>query len=279
MSRTFPIENRATTLSIDYFLLRRRVSQLLFGTYNWAELNDVKREEVMETIDEGLRQYYFPPTLPPPYAITMGIVHEWSFMRPIHKFTTAAGQRVYPLPDNFERPVGSIYYEANDGDYYDRIPFTNTSRTMRLENQEDEQSPPRYASLQPAESTGEVEQLQELVLHPTPDAEYKLQFQYQALARRLTETQPYPLGGQVHGPGILASCLAAAETRMTGSQGPRHLQFLEKLASNIIRDHQRGAAVMGYNGNNSGRPSFGRGDLRDAGMIYYNDVDYGGYMS
>lgn len=278
MGQTFPIDNRATKLSVDYFLLRRRIANQMYGKYNWAELNDVQREELHEVMDEGVRQYYYPPPLPPPFAFTMGIVHEWSFMQPIFKFKTSAAQRIYPLPDNFERPVGEIYYQSDEDDYYGPIPFTNTTRTMKLENRQEEQSPPRYASLQASDSTGEAEQLQELVLHPTPDGTYALQFQYVALARRLTETQPYPLGGQMHGPGILASCLAAAETYATGSQGPRYMQFLEKLAGNIIRDNERGASVLGYNGNHRGYRAYGRGDIREYGGIFYQDVDYGGYM-
>jgi hypothetical protein len=278
-NNTFPVDNRADSLNIDYFQIRRRVAHEMYALYNWAELTDVQREEVNETIDDGLRNYYEPPPLPPPFALTMGLVHEWSFLRPIHKFRTATGQRVYPLPDNFERPIGSIYYQSDEDDYNGPIPFTNTTRTMKLENREEEQSPPRFASTRPAESTGIEMQKQELILHPTPDSDYALQFQYQALARRLTEDQPYPLGGQMHGPGILASCLAAAETKMTRSQGPRQMQFFEKLAGNIIRDTQRGASLMGYNGNNHRLIAYGRADLREIDGIYYNNVDYDGYMS
>jgi len=148
---------------------------------------------------------------------------------------------------------------------------------LKLENRQEEQSPPRYASIQPAESTGLEPQKQELVLHPTPDSDYGLQFQYQAVARRLTEDQPYPLGGQMHGPGILSACLAAAEMRMTGAQGSQYMNFLSILAGNIIRDTQRGAGVLGYNGNNTSRSLFGRGSVRDYGGIFYQDVLYDNY--
>jgi hypothetical protein len=277
--QTFPQDNRAESLEIDLHLLRRRVSQMMFGKINWAELNDVQRQEVDETIDEGLRQYYFPPPLPPPFAIVMDMVHEWSFMRPFHEFQTSPNQRTYPLPANFERPIGEIYYQADEDDYYGPIPFTNSTRTLKLANRQEEQSPPRFASINAAQSTGVDPQVQELTLHPTPDAEYGLTFQYQAVARRLTEDQPYPLGGQMHGPGILASCLAAAETRMTGSQGSRYMTFLSMLAGNIARDTQRNAGVLGYNGNNRSYRAWGRGEVREYGGVFYQDVDYGGYMS
>jgi len=277
-NNTFPIDNRADDLTIDFFLLRRRIAQQMFATYNYAELDDVQQQEVLEVMDEGLRQYYFPPPLPPPFALNMTIVHEWTFMRPIYKFTTAANQRTYDLPDNFDRPLGEIAYEEDQGDYYAPIPFTNTSQTLKLANRQEEQSPPRWASVRSDDSTGEAPQRQVLELHPTPDAAYALHFQYQAVARRLTEQQSFPLGGQIHGPGILASCLAAAETRATGSQGSRHMQFLERLAGNIARDNQRTAAILGYNGNNRRPGLLGRGELRDLGGIYYENVRYSSYM-
>lgn len=275
--KTFPLDNRAVDLTVDFFLLRRRIGQELGYGYNHATWDDVQNQEVLEVLDEGLRQYYEPPPLPPPYAITSGVVHEWSFMRPIYKFRTAPNQRIYRLPENFERPIGEIYYEIDEGDYYGPIPFSSAPRLMKLENRQEQQSPPRYAAIKPAESTGETPQEQELVLHPTPDDTYKLQFQYQAWARRLTEKQPYPLGGQTHGAGILGSCLASAEARKLNASGPRYMQFMELLAANIIRDTQRGAAVLGYNGNDR-RVVYGRGENRDLGGVFYRDVKYGTYM-
>jgi len=276
--KTFPQQNRITSLQVDFFQIRRRVSNLMFGVHNWAELDDVQREEVKEVIAEGLRQYYYPPPLPPPFALTMGIVHEWSFMKPIHKFNTAADQREYPLPDTFETPVGEIYYQRDEDDYYGPIPFVSTTRNLKLENRQEEQSPPRFASLRAEDSTGDSPQLQLLTLHPTPDKEYSLMFQFVATQSILTEDQPYPLGGQIHGPGILSACLAAAEMYMTGSQGPRYMDFMTKLAGNIIRDNQRGPSVLGYNGNHRGARFYGRGDVREYGGVFYQDVDYGGYM-
>jgi hypothetical protein len=277
--KTFPRDNRAKGLAIDLHLIRRRCSNQMFGVYNYAELNDTQRQELKEAIDDGVRQYYFPPPLPPPFALTMGIVHEWSFMKPIHKFQTSAGQREYPLPEQFEHPIGMITYQEDEDIGHGPIPFTNPSHTFKLENRQEEQSPPRYASLRADDSTGEAPQQQLLLLHPTPDSNYNLQFQYQALANELTEDQPYPLGGQMHGPGILASCLAAAEAFTTGAQGPRYMDFMTKLAGNIIRDTQRGSGTLGYNGNGQSFRNFGRGDVREFGGIYYQDVDYNGWMS
>jgi hypothetical protein len=95
------------------------------------------------------------------------------------------------------------------------------------------------------------------------------------MARRLTDDQPYPLGGQLHGPGILAACLAVTEQRKTGAQGPAWDIFMTRLAANIARDYQRGARNLGYNGN-SGNEVFGRGTARRLGGVFYGDVTYNG---
>lgn len=79
----------------------------------------------------------------------------------------------------------------------------------------------------------------------------------------------------MHGPGILASCEAVCEYRKMGIQGVAFAVFMQKLAGNISRDEERGAAYLGYNGNGGGGV-FGRGTLRDLGGIYLQDPTYGG---
>jgi hypothetical protein len=112
-----------------------------------------------------------------------------------------------------------------------------------------------------------------VVLHPTPDSAYELTTQYQALARRLTEEHPYALGGQAHGPLLLASVLSVAELRESGTDGAMYEKFRERLAASVARDHQRGGKLLGYNSN--GHTAIrGRGMLRDLGGLYYNDVTY-----
>lgn len=272
---TWPISNRANNLQVDYHYLRRQVGKLLRYGYNHAEWDDEQNEAVDEIIDEGLRSYYYPPPLPPPYAVAASEAHEWSFMRPIWQFTTEAAQRRYPLPSDWERPIGRLTYPDTDNDFYAPIKFTSSSRLRSLEYQTNFTSYPQFAAIEPGESQGDAPQELVLVLHPTPDSAYRLQCQYQAQARRIDEDHPFPLGGQIHSQGILASVLAVAEFRSTGNQGPQYQRFLERLASNIVRDQQRGARVLGYNHNGYSTVK-SRGRLRDFDGLYYNDPTYEG---
>jgi hypothetical protein len=136
---------------------------------------------------------------------------------------------------------------------------------------------PELAAIEPAESSGTAAQGQILVLHPTPDNEYKLAVVYQADVGRLTEDAPHPLGGQAHGSGILAACMAVAEIRKIGMQGPAWDTFMSRLAGNIARDLKRHTPDnLGYNGNNDSPVVFGRGTLRQLGGIYVNEMLYNG---
>ena len=272
---TYPISNRAQDLQIDFFYLQRQVGKYMDYGYNAAIWDDEQEQAVQEMIDEGIRQYYFPPPLPPQYAIGMRDVHEWSFMRPTWELHSVADQRRYPLPEDFERPISDLCFTETQNDFYAPIKWTSASRLFKLEFQDNFTTYPQFAAIEPVRSDGDGPQLLQLVLHPTPDSSYELTCQYQAQARRVTAEHPYPLGGQVHGPGILASCLAIAELRKMGADGPMYTKFLERLAGNIARDHERqGAALLGYNGNGS-TAFIGRGEARRSGGLYYSEVLYG----
>lgn len=268
---TFPISNRPQDLQIDFHYIQRQVGKFLGYGYNSATWDDEQQQAVQEIIDEGVRQFYFPPLLDGP-----GIqnAHEWTFMRPTLVFETVANQRRYQLPTTWERPIGDLCYTDTANDFYAPIKFTSATRVRALEFQNNFTSYPQFAAVEPGESQGDAPQQLVLVLHPTPDAAYELSVQYQAHALRLTKEHPYPLGGQAMGPVVLASCLSVAEFRKQGARGPMHQDFLAKLASAVARDTNRGAALLGYNGNYQGFAP-GRGMNRALGGLYYSEVLYG----
>jgi len=271
----WPIENRAEDNQVDYFYLRRRVAKYLHGNYDIATMDDEQQEEIKEVINLGYMQYCFPPILPPEVAAGTSYAHEWSFMRPKWEFETVADQRRYDLPRDWERPIGDLCYVNTNSNQYVPIKFTSASRLRSIEYQTDYSTYPEWAALEIIESVGAEPQTQVLVLHPTPDSTYQLAIQYQSHSKRLTEDEPYPVGGQLHGPGILASVMSAAEHHKNNAHGHLHDAFIRVLASNVVRDQERGATLLGYNGNHQDE-IWGRGQLRQKGGLYYNDVTYNG---
>lgn len=275
MSNMWPKTRRADTLGINLHYLRRRVGEYMGYRTSPEGWSQEQIERVDHVIDEGCRQYYYPPVLPPPYAEGAKDVHEWSFMRPVYELETQANQRVYPLPTDWEHPIGNLTFNDTDNDYYAPIQFTNQARLRSLEYQTDFVSYPQFAAVRPVVTQGMAPQTLELILHPVPDKAYQLSVEYQAHARKLTDDNPWPLGGQIHGAGILASCMAAAELYVAKKQGPLYKQFLSTLAGNIARDYERGAAILGYNSDGWDYKK-SRGLLREYGALYYNDITYDG---
>jgi len=269
----YPIKQRKTTLTVDFFHIQRQIGAYLGEGYAQSEWDPELHQTITDLINDGLYQYYFPPVLEPPYAIGANQVHEWSFMRPVWNFSTAANQRRYNLPEDFEHPIGKITFP--DTDRFLPIIFTHSERLRSLEFQQDYTSYPVLAALELLETQGESPQEQIMILHPTPDSAYALTLQYQSGGRAIDKDHPFPLGGQLHGAGILDSCLALAELRKEGARGPRWQRFMSTLTSNIVRDHKRSASSLGYMGNGRGNIP-GRGDLRDMEYLYYDLVTIGG---
>lgn len=274
MAEIFPIKNRRDSLQIDYHHIRRQVGAYLGHGYSFADWDDAIRETIDDIIRDGVQQYYHPPILPEPYAQGMTTPHEWSWMRPRTELTTSGGVRRYNLPEDFERFVGRVSYTETSSSYYVPLLQTTPNRLQNLEFLDRYQTYPQFFAVEPAESQGDAPQRLVLALHPTPDGEYVIQFQYQSLGRQLTPEHPYPLGGQMHGPGILASCLAIAEERQEGAEGPKWKRFMEILAANVGRDFQRGAQYLGQMSNGLGVPN-DRGALREADLIYSENMTYG----
>lgn len=272
----FPIENRSDSLTVDWFQVSREVGNALGLGRDRALWGDEEREVVQEIIDEGVRSYLYPSAIDKPYNVPND-VHEWSFMRPLYQMLTATDQREYDLPENFDYMLGEVTFVDDDNDYYGPLRQMSAERLRMLYNTERTTAVPRVCAVRSEPSTGDGPQRQILILHPTPDSEYDLHFQYQATGIRLDEDHPYPPGGQKHSSGFLASCLAAAEMRMTGQQGPAYRRYMELVTANIERDRERGAQFLGYNGNLRGS-IMGRGEARRLGFIFYNDTTVGGQL-
>lgn len=273
----WPISNRSDDLQIDYHYLRRQIGAYLGYGYSHSTWNDQRQEEVQDIIDEGVRSYAFPPPLTEPYVLGRADTHEWTWLRPTLELTTVASQRRYDLPDTFDRPIGDVTFADEENNRYMPLAETQPHRLDELENRVTTTTVPEYYAIEPGQPHGQGPQRKILVLHPTPDDEYKLRLKYQSIVNRMTEDRPYPPGGQSHGSGILASCLAAAELRKIGQQGPMWQNFMSKLTSDIIRDRKRMPRLLGYNGDGS-IEFLGRGALRRLDGIYYGTGTYNGTL-
>lgn len=183
--------------------------------------------------------------------------HQWTWMRPAFRFTTADGQRRYTLPADFQQFIDHLCF---DGENYQHPPITQLP-AARLHQMHSEYSgtgvPCNYA-LEAKAHDGTTEQLQEVVLHPTPDGAYQLVGVYQVgPIRGLTSDRPWFPGGPEHRELFLASCLAQAESIfMDGPMTDRREQFQMELTAAVSRDYKRGARNLGPMNGRRGRNDY-----------------------
>lgn len=265
----FPVHDVQPNLTIDYHYLQRLVGNALgFGWSPDAFTYD-QRRVVDVVIDDGLRAYYYPEPLD-----MSPTAHCWSFLHPSYTLATAAEQREYDLPSDFESVIGTITFDGGRSQTFPPIMVMSENQVRAAFNSCSAASVPQVAATIAVANDGMSPQTQKLILHPTPDATYHLTFQYSATQRRLSQSNPYPLGGARHGQAIAESCLAQAELRGGKANGPHYQAFRRLLATNIMADLKRGPKILGYNGDPSvgGRTAWPR--MSSAAIVRVNGVRY-----
>lgn len=275
----YPITNRRDRMHIDVYYIRSRVGRALGFDINPAVWDDEQLQIVTEVIDDGLQLAYFPPPIGPPYVLGEIESHPWSFLEADGRLTTQADQRYYDAPEGLDDIIVNISF-MDDGDSFHPIEQTSNERLLALEGRVSGTAYPELYAIRNEESSGESPQLKQIGFHPTPSGAYRLGYRYRLEARRLTDENPYPLGGQPFGNVVLAACLAIAEERITGKQGTSFKSFMQKLATAIGRDHRNDQKLLGYNGNRSTR-MIPRSQLRRTGLLDGDFLTYGGveYLS
>jgi hypothetical protein len=180
--------------------------------------------------------------------------HQWSWMRPTHRFQTADGQRRYTLPLDFEQFIDAIYFDGEEY-CYDPITQLPASRLMQLHGEYNSTGVPTRFALEPLAHDGTVQQRQQLVLDPTPDGEYTLLGPYQVgPIRSLSTERPWFPGGPEFRELFVAACLAAAESKFLDQQATdKQTLFQAALAAAIGRDYRKQPRNLGYMGRRHGR--------------------------
>ncbi len=150
-------------------------------------------------------------------------------------------QRDYTLPDDFGGFDGELVYDSSNSPYIS-VKLVAADQINKLRNAYPMQAaPPQYAAVIPSSPTtfGTTGTRHVLMFYPAPDAEYLFRSRYTVLPNELTETYPYPYGGQSHARTVLNACLAAAEMFSEGSEGIHTKQFRESMQVSIQADAGR----------------------------------------
>lgn len=223
-------EATTSSLEIDVNYLRRVVGRFLgFGPQPgiWSRK---QVEEVKLAIQSGLRRFYHPAPV-----VEDRPRHIWSFLTPTERTTIAASQTELPLPADFMDLASEVVSFVNSANRSAVRVGQDTIRKMRDNSGRTEA--PRYVAVR-SRSRDEDATSHELMLYPTPDQEYTIEYRYLMAPPVVTDEHPLPLGGALHAETIIESCLASAESIMGTANGPHEAKFRELLANSILMDVQ-----------------------------------------
>lgn len=264
-----------TGLTLDFEELQKQTAFYLTGTRRIQRLGEDDLENVNAVVKNGLRRFYYPMQVDP------SLHHDWSFLRSELTFKTEVGTDDYLMPYNFGGAEGPLYHDPSDGI---KISIAKTTPDRVLYHRQLDTTvtnwPIMYAE-RPSQNGGRSGIRWQVMLWPSPSAEYLLRGVQRIHPLAPNGNQIYLYGGPEHSQTIIEACLAAAELQLEGQPGTHFLEFKNCLMTSIVMDqtlHQ--AETYGYNGNGTNlnssllRPD-GRG-FENFNSATYNNVAYTG---
>jgi hypothetical protein len=211
----------------DYTKLRRAIGRFLGydrDPSNWSTNETTDGGDILES---GLRTFYWPiaPT---------GERYAWSFMRPYSQIRVEGQAELLP---------------ADFGGGLELLQFGEDTRVGRIKRVSDQEilsafangqltGDPRYFAIRPRAFAHDIGTRYEILLHPLPQEATTLSFSYSVIPAPLSDTNPYPYGGDLHAETITEACLAAAERILEDAEGVHSKRFLECLAVSIAIDRE-----------------------------------------
>ena len=229
----------ASSLAVGHDELVGVVARFL--GYDPAHLTEAQTSEVDSCIQSGVRNFYYPPKME-----GVDETYEWSFLRMACSVTTTADVADYRMADGFGKIHGEIYFSGDDRTRRPlRIVPVGHIQAYRLRP---ERGAPRCAAFRYRPTFGSRGQYVELMLYPTPDRAYQLDFAGDADTGRISASKPFPLGGPSFAELVVESCLASAEQRSNDEAGLHTERFRDLLVSMIAKDRGRSGASYGFMG-------------------------------
>ena len=161
------------TLRITYDELKREFARFLSidtNSDNWAS---DETDVFNDSLKAAQRRFYFPES-----------GHVWSFLAPTVDFALTAETGTYSLPSDFIRMLGEFTFKPGDSLSKNveskKLGFIDPQQMRSVSNATPPSGPPRYYTIRPIENTGRsfngTDAQYQLILHPTPDKAYNLQY-------------------------------------------------------------------------------------------------------
>ncbi len=218
-------------LQLDFDALRRETGMYLGYDRDPANHKPLQILDMADILGKAMRSWYFP--------VVDGVVYKWSFLQRTGLVVTIAAQSEYDLPEDFASLSNECLYYAAESE---RTKVSRRSEGMvlsMLASSWTDASPPLYYAVRTKGSMEKGRPLHELLLYPVPSTtDIEISFRYSSIPPALSESDPYPLGGELHAETILAACLAAAEQKIEDQAGLHTANFQKLLAGSIALDRE-----------------------------------------
>ena len=229
------------SLQVTYSEIRDAVARYL-GVPEVADWPDEITADWQAILKAGLRQFYWPQTIPLPEANPnkptklSELPYGWTFLRRTGELSLVADTGEYDLPSDFGSIVGRM-----TGAGVRPVEIVSISDLRATLANSPANAAPKYAALSVTGHTATEGTKHQIMFAPVPDADYTLQYPYSIIPPIIDESNPYPLGGAMHGETVLQSCLAAAEFRLHGEEGVHANRFIDRLTASLRVDREAAA--------------------------------------
>ena len=225
---------------VDYEGLQKYTSDWLGWGRSSAQWDDTDTERLDEIIQGGYSLYVDARSIDGQIA-----GHDWTWRRPVETLTTVANQWTYDLPAAFGACLGPLTWAATDGSQIWHIPIVGEGMIRNLRQGHETTGRPTHAAERPKPFSPTAGQRREMLLFPTPDAEYVFTYPMSAVPVPLTSTNKYPLGGAQFSELLKAACLAKAESLHRRGETAKQAEYVVALQHAISIDLRNVPDSMG----------------------------------
>lgn len=149
-------------------------------------------------------------------------------------FTLLNTGAFYELPEDFGGLDGPITFTTTD--YSLAVTVVTEAMVRRAQQRDDSNGRPQIAAIRPVVHDGKFTQRYDILMWPTPDGKYTLNYRQIVVLPEIDEVNLFPPGGAAYGELYMAACLALATQRINDRRGLRWDEFQERLAAMIEVD-------------------------------------------
>lgn len=163
-----------TTLLTSREHIEKRIGLHIGAGPNRKAWNDAQLQKIKEIFKEGMRLVCNPPVIP-----GMIYPHQWGWLMPIATITTVADDGAYDLPSDFAYIDGPLTLSPSDYMLYPAIKIVGEHQLRQKLQSIQTSGRPQEAAIRVKSPHNSADGTQyELLLWPTPDDAYTLQYRY-----------------------------------------------------------------------------------------------------